>query len=125
VIKSRPDDFSMGTIIPIPKGKNVNVDSSDNYRSITLGSVFGRIFDNIVLNRYDSMPTSSELQFGFKPKRSTTMCTSTIIVKEALSYYTHHDVSVFGIVLDALKTFDKVQYTKLFSLLLKRNVPPQ
>jgi hypothetical protein len=46
-----------------------------------------------------------------------------MIVKEALSYYAHHNSRVFGIFLDASDAFDEVQYTKFFSL-LKRNIPP-
>ena len=40
---SVPDDLLQCTTIPIPKGPNANRSSADNYRGITLGSVFGRI----------------------------------------------------------------------------------
>jgi hypothetical protein len=56
--------------IPIPEGKNANVSSSDNYCSITLGSVFGRMFDNFVRNRYDSMLTSSLLKTALNREAS-------------------------------------------------------
>jgi hypothetical protein len=116
-----PDDFLMGTLIPIPKGNNVNVTASENYRGITLSSVFGRILDSIILSRYASLLVTSDLQFGFKRKRSTTMCT--MVVKEVISYYMNHDSSVFCTFLDASIAFDKVHYCKLFSLLLARNIP--
>ena len=117
--------FLKGTTIPIPKSKNVNVTNSDNYRGITLRYVFGRIFYNIILNRYASLLVSSELQFGFKRKCSTTMCT--MIVKEVISYYTYQNSNVFRTFLDASKPTDKVYVTVnlLFSLLLDRNIPPQ
>jgi hypothetical protein len=52
---SVPDDCLMGTLIPIPKGNNGNVTASENYRGITLSSVFGRILDSIILCRYVSL----------------------------------------------------------------------
>jgi hypothetical protein len=103
-----PDDFSLGTIIPIPKGKNASVSILDNYCSINVGSVFDRMFNNIVLNPCNLMLTSSELEYGFK-----------VIVQEALSYYTHHNSYVYGVFIDASKAFDKVRYTKLFFLIFK------
>jgi hypothetical protein len=55
---SVPDDFVVGTTIPIPKNKNVNVARSENYRGITPSSVFGRILDNIIMRRYVSLLAS-------------------------------------------------------------------
>jgi len=46
------DDFLLSTTVPIPKGRNVNLTDSENYRGITLSSVFGRVFDLVVLQRY-------------------------------------------------------------------------
>jgi hypothetical protein len=92
---SVPDDFLMGTFIPIPKGNNANDTASENYRDITSSSVFGRILDSIILSSYASLLVTSDLQFGFKRKRSTAMCT--MGVKE-LIYYMNHDSSVFCII---------------------------
>ena len=120
---SVPDDFVVGTTIPIPKNKNVNVTRSENYRGITLSSVFGRILDNIIMRRHVSLLASCDLQFGFKRGRSTAMCTA--VVKEVLAYYTQQaNSNVFCTFLDASKAFDKVHYCKLFSRLIERNVPP-
>ena len=52
---SVPKDFLKGTAVPIPKGKNVNLTNSGNYRGITLSSVFGKLFDLIVLTRYSDI----------------------------------------------------------------------
>ena len=48
-------------------------------------SIFSKVLDLIVLMRYSDKLESSRLQFGFKAKRSTAMCT--MIVKEMISYY--------------------------------------
>lgn len=116
------DEFLLSTTVPIPKGRNVNLTDSENYRGITLSSVFGRLLDLIILNRYSDTLNSSELQFGFKRNRSTAMCS--MIAKEVISYYTTCNSSVHCVFLDSSKAFDKVEYCKLFKLLLDRKIPP-
>jgi hypothetical protein len=44
-------------------------------RGIALSSVFGKVFDNIILDRYSARLQSSDLQFGFKAGCSTNDCT--------------------------------------------------
>jgi hypothetical protein len=116
------DDLSSSTVLPIPKGKNLNYSDSTNYRGIALSSILGKIFDSYVLNRYDSILTSSNLQFGFKAGYSTSMCS--MILKETLEYYRRNKSTVYCTMLDATKAFDRVEYCKLVRLLLKKNVPP-
>ena len=59
-----------------------------NFRGIVLSSVFDKLFDNIVLERYGEKPKSCELQFGFQAKSLTNVCT--IVLKEAIAYFTNH-----------------------------------
>ena len=49
---SVPDEFSLNTVIPIPKGRNAVSSDSSGYRGIALSSVFGKVLDLIILNRY-------------------------------------------------------------------------
>jgi hypothetical protein len=80
------DDLSSSTaLLPIPKGKNLNYSDSANFGGIALSSILGKIFDLYVLNRCDSILTSSNLQFGFKAGYSTSMCS--MILKETLNEY--------------------------------------
>ena len=65
---------------------------------------------------------SSDLQFGFKAKRSTNMCT--MVLKEAIAYYVNNGSSVFCTLLDATKAFDRIEYVKMFKLLLDGQLPP-
>jgi len=94
----------------MPKG-NTSRAISDSYRGITLSWVFGRLIDLFILHRYSDVLGTCDLQFGFKAKRSTAMCS--MVSKEAISYYVNHGSSVFSVFLDATKafdTFDRVQY---------------
>jgi len=59
------DDMYSCTLIPIPKGKNVNISDSSNYRGIALSSVFGKLFDLVFLDKFSDSLCTSELQFGF------------------------------------------------------------
>ena len=87
-----PDEFLLSTVVPIPKGRNVNLTDSSNYRGIAMSSVFGQLLDLIILERYSDKLESNDLQSGFKVKRSTAMCS--MLVKEAISYYVNNNSQV-------------------------------
>ena len=60
-----PDSFLYSTIMPIPKGRNVNCDSA-NYRGITLSSVYLKLIDNIVLQRFLLICVLASYSLGLK-----------------------------------------------------------
>ena len=72
----------ISTIIPIPKGKNANLTDSNNDRRITLGSIVDKVLGLIVLDKYSNLLVTSDLQFGFKARRSTNMCST--VLKETV-----------------------------------------
>ena len=47
-----PCMINLSTVVPIPKGKNVCLSDSSNYRRITLSSIYGKLLDLVVLGRY-------------------------------------------------------------------------
>ncbi len=65
---------------------------------------------------------TSELQYSFKPKYSATQCTFSML--EAVNHFQQNNTDVYVLLLDASKAFDKVNYVKLFHLLLERGVDP-
>jgi hypothetical protein len=116
-----PSQLSTSTIIPIPKGHNADKSLSCNYRAISLSSIVGKIIDLIIINRYSDKLVTSDNQFGFKPKSSTTVCT--MLVKEAITYYHNNDNDVYCTLLDATKAFDRVNFSKPFDKLLHIKLP--
>ncbi len=70
-----PEGMLNGTIVPIPKWK---MDKSDNFRAITLSSIFGKLIDIIVMNKENENVCTSGLQFSFKSGSSTSLCTAMI-----------------------------------------------
>ena len=117
-----PDGMLKSTMIPIPKGRWKNLSNSGNFRAITLGSIVGKILEYVVMKREEYNLQTSDLQFGFKEGLSTTLCTA--MVKETISYFNHDGSNVYGLLLDASKAFDRVNYVKLFDIMLNKGVCP-
>jgi len=46
-----------------------------------------------------------------------------MLLKETVSYYVNNDSPVYCTFLDATKAFDRVEYSKLFRLLIRRKLP--
>ncbi len=107
-----PDGILNGTMVPIQKGRWANLSSSDNFRAITLSSILCKLLDVIILTKEEAHLCTSNLQFSFKQGSSTSLCTA--MVQETISYYVHNASNVYGLMLDASKAFDHVNYCKLF-----------
>ena len=115
-----PQSFRDSVLVPVPKG-NKDASNSSNYRPIALSSTFSKIIERSILSNYESVFSTSALQFGFKPGHSTSLCTAT--VKNVISRYTHNGSPVLGCFLDASKAFDLVDHGILFQILLDRGLP--
>ena len=117
-----PDEFLLGTMIPLIKNPRGNKQSSDNYRSLTIGTGLSKLLDIIIKKQQSDALDTSDLQFGFKEKSSTSMCT--FMVLETIQYYRSKGSNVHILLLDASKAFDRVNYIKLFDKLLSKGMCP-
>ena len=117
-----PEQFFMSTVIPIPKNKKKSLNDSENYRAIALSSILGKIIDRIISDKCSYAFNTMDQQFGFKAQHSTNQCT--FVVNEILQYYANNNTNCLITLIDASKAFDRVNYLKLFDLLLKRNICP-
>ncbi len=115
---TRPDGILLGTRIPLHKGKWINLSCSDYYRAITLSSIFGKLSDLFILTKEEHHLNTIDLQFSFKNVSSTSLCTR--MVQETISYYAHNGTNVYGLLLDASKAFDQVNYCKSFRILINK-----
>ena len=113
-----PHEMLSGTIVPIPKNKRKSLNDSLNYRSIALSSIVGKLMDNGILIKHQDSLKLSDYQFGFKHAHSTTQCT--FVVKEPVEYYGRNHNDVYTMFLDASQAFDRVNFVKLFKLLIKK-----
>ncbi len=80
------------------------------------------MLDKIILQKCSGVFLSSDLQYGFKQKHSTNQCT--FVVNEVIQYYMNNNTNVLVTLLDASKAFDRVEYIKLFKLLISKNICP-
>ena len=117
-----PTSFLHAAVIPIPKNAELNFSSTCNYRAIALSSIFSKILDKIIMCLQSEYLMTSELQFGFKEHFSTMMC-STFLV-ETVEYYVSNNSSVYVLLIDASKAFDRLCHSKLFDMLETYNVCP-
>ena len=117
-----PDELILGTMIPLIKDCRASKQNSDNYRALTLGTGLSKILDTVILNRQKEVLETSDLQFGFKEKLSTTMCS--FMVLETIAYYKSKGSNIHVLLLDASKAFDRVDYMKLFEKLDRKGMCP-
>jgi len=109
------------TIVPVPKG-NKDPSSSDNCRPIALAPTLSKALEWCILHSYpDHFFLTSGLQFGFKQKISTTLCTGT--VNNIVSRYMHENSAVYACFIDAPKAFDLVNHKIHFERLFDRKLP--
>jgi hypothetical protein len=107
-----PEDLCIATIASIPKDKCGNMCSADNYRGIALCSSLGKLNDMIILTKYKDLLASSDMQYAFKEKHGTTMCS--LVVKDVVKYYWRKGTEVYSCFVDASKAFDKSSMTCCF-----------
>jgi len=117
-----PMDFRLSTLIPIPKNRRKSLNDSNNYRAIALSSILGKLLDHLLLIKFQDVFITSNLQYGFKKKHGTTQCS--FVVNEIIQYYLNNDTNVNVTLLDASRAFDRVNYLKLFRILVKRKLNP-
>ena len=116
-----PPYFSDALIQPIIKGNNRDSSLSGIYCGIALTSCFSKVIELCVIEMYGECLLTSELQFGFKPGLSTTMCTG--VLKAVVSRYLDGGSKVYGCLVYASKAFDTVDHTILLDKLLSRGLP--
>jgi hypothetical protein len=116
----QPTALLMATIASVPKDSRGNMCSDANYRGIALSSSIGKVLDRLFIYKNLQNLCTSDLQFAYKKKLSTTTCT--LVMKEIIKYYMDNQSNVYSCLIDATKAFDKIHHDKLFQLLIDRGV---
>jgi len=116
-----PDGFGSGIVIPLLKDKLGNPNDLGNYRGITLIPVISKLFELVLLDICAPYLNTDDLQFGFKKNVG---CSNAIfLLSESAEYFNSRGSSIFLAALDFRKAFDRVNHYKLFSSLIRANVP--
>ncbi|KAK3092823.1 hypothetical protein FSP39_007606 [Pinctada imbricata] len=110
-----PDIFKTGYITPVfKKGKNLR--KVESYRGITVASIFGKIFEKLLLIRLSAMNRNqSNLQFGFT--KDTSPAIAALLVSEAALDSKQRRVPFILGTLDSQKAFDVVHHDILLDKL--------
>ena len=115
-----PNNFGLRIVVPILKDKKGDQTSSDN-RPVTLCPTISKIFESVLLMNYGNYLYSDDREFGFK---KTMGCRNAIFaVRNVINYFKERGSNIFMASLDASKAFDRVNHFKLYTSLMKRNVP--
>jgi len=104
-------------ILPIVKDFKGNVEDSDNYRGISVSSVWSKIVDTLILEKLQNRYKIKECQFGFKKGVSAGMAVQTII--ELREKYSKNGGSLFCAFVDLKKAFDKLKYNSVWDRVKK------
>jgi hypothetical protein len=118
-----PKQFMQCVIIPLVKNKSGDMSDVNNYRTISNSTAMSKLFENTIFDSVTNSITSADYQFGFKPSHSTAICTN--VFKHVTDYYTERGSYVFACFVDFSKAFDRVNYWKLFHMLLNDGVNKQ
>ena len=74
--------------------------------------MFGIFFHKIVIEKQVEQLGTLELQFGYKTKSSTVMCSTALT--ETIEYYVSKKTPVYVLLIDGSKDFDRVSHIRYF-----------
>ena len=117
-----PDNILVCTLLPLVKDNLGDLAQSDNYRAIAAGCQILKLLDIVILILEGEKLRCDQLQFGFQPRASTTMCSW--MVTSVIDQYIREGSVVYGCAMDLTKAFDMVEWVALFQVLENRNVSP-
>ena len=124
-----PDSWCKGVIVPIYKNKG-DIDSTNNYRGITLSNVLAKTFSHILLKRInkwsDQHDKINNNQFGFQKAKSTVDCifVLTSIISKVINDSTGNK-RLYCAFIDYEKAFDRVDRYLLWYKLMQEDVSPR
>jgi hypothetical protein len=114
-------NFNISLISPIGK-KDSNTSDPEDFRPISVSSVFSNIYEMIILNQIEEIFKFNNKQFGYK---ANTSCKhASFIINEAISYYKKGGSPCYVISLDMKKAFDKMWRNGLFCKLIDKIEKP-
>jgi len=111
-----PTQFAINTLTPIYKGKGDALDMN-NYRGIAVGSLFCKIFESVLYDRYNNALEMNDLrspfQLGFRRSHGT--LDGLFGLRHLVDKAMHIGQPLYALFIDFEKAFDRVQRNFLIS----------
>ena len=102
-----PDVLKVGVIIPILKKSTLDVSAFNNYRPITLSSVYAKLLELMMIPDSDI----SVNQYGYQRLKGADFCCA--MLNDLISVYNDANTPVYMCSLDAEKCFDSIWHDGL------------
>ena len=71
-----PQKFMSSMIVPLIKCRTGDLADVNNYRAIAISNAVSKLFESVISNEFVHAADGDEVQFGFKPGHSTSVCTN-------------------------------------------------
>lgn len=117
-----PNAFKLSRCLPFHKKGDASL--MENYRSICIIPIFGKIFEVIIRDRLSEYVENQRLlspcQFGFRSQRSTVMAVTEVVDFVVRSF--DENVMCAAVLLDVQKAFDTLDHSLLSSKLERYGV---
>ena len=109
-----PENMKEGIIITLHKGGKKNKTDPNNYRAITLSSVFLKLFEKVIVDQLniDNKIKINKLQGGFQEKMGCLM--TSFAFRECLHFSNENNSKLYVCFLDSRQAFDRVWHDGLF-----------
>ena len=117
-----PSHFGVSYTVPIPKcdGRSRAL-TVDDFRGVSISPVISKLFEVVILDRFELYFHTSDHQFGFKKHLS---CTNAIYcVRNVIEHFVTNGSTVDVSALDLSKAFDRMNHFALLIKLINRNIP--
>ncbi len=113
-----PDNIMRVVIIPLLKKKGLDPSVIKNYRPIAISSAISKVFELLILSKYEHNLYTQAGQFGYKKGVGTE--TAVFTLRQVAHHYLRKNTPVFLCYLDATAAFDNVSHATLLNKLCKR-----
>ena len=114
-----PECWTKGIIVPVPKKGDLS--NANNYRGITLTSIFSKIYSHILEGRLRTWSENNNIiddsQFGFRSSKSTSDCI--FILQAIINRQLSHKRKLYCAFIDFKKAFDLVYRNGIWYKLCK------
>ena len=116
-----PNDFGIGTIVPVPKETiNAKNNCTSNYRPITIIPIIAKLFEMLLLELVPELKMFSNLQYGFKEGLG---CRNALfLLSKITDHFNSRGSNIYIASMDASKAFDRVNHYELFSAMYDRGI---